>query len=218
MIPLEPVHEALTAQLRTDQWTARMEICRAGRALWGDRRRERERLRNAQAMEIARIRAQLRELGQVVDNGQRMSLAVRLALKRLDAARGSSRPTADLRQTEASVLTFVPATVRKAMGYIEANANRHVSIDEVAAHAGVTPRAVQVAFRRHLGVTPLEYHRDRRLAAARQDLQSADAEATVSAIALRWGFSSHSRFTQEYRARFGELPRETLKRARAAAS
>jgi AraC-like DNA-binding protein len=36
----------------------------------------------------------------------------------------------------------------------------------------------------------------------------------VTAVALRWGFGHLGQFAADYRARFGELPSETLRRAR----
>ena len=39
---------------------------------------------------------------------------------------------------------------------------------------------------------------------------------TVTAIALRWGFTHLARFSGQYRARFGELPSQTLSTTRLA--
>ncbi|MET8121957.1 helix-turn-helix transcriptional regulator [Micromonospora sp. NPDC005189] len=77
--------------------------------------------------------------------------------------------------------------------------------------AGVSLRAVQLAFRRHLGTTPMAYLRRIRLVRAHHDLVRADpGQETVSGIASRWGFASHSRFTARYHASYGVPPRETL--------
>lgn len=79
--------------------------------------------------------------------------------------------------------------------------------------AGVSPRALQLAFRRHLNTTPLAYLRRIRLELAHRDLSSAvpGAHTTVTAVALRWGFASKSRFAREYRAAYGQLPDSTLR-------
>jgi AraC-like DNA-binding protein len=37
-------------------------------------------------------------------------------------------------------------------------------------------------------------------------------ELTVTEVAYRWGFSSPSRFAERYRAEFGRLPSEMLRR------
>ncbi|MEV6902279.1 helix-turn-helix domain-containing protein [Amycolatopsis sp. NPDC051372] len=54
--------------------------------------------------------------------------------------------------------------------------------------------------------------RDIRLGRAHRALLGADR--TVAEIASSCGFTHLSRFAQEYRARFGELPSETARRRR----
>jgi AraC-like DNA-binding protein len=104
------------------------------------------------------------------------------------------------------------ATLRRAIAFIDESAGADISAVDIAAGAHVTLRAVQHAFQRHLGTTPMAYLRRVRLERARQELRSASpAQATVTQIANRWGFSSPSRFTAHYRAAYGELPRDTLR-------
>lgn len=107
-----------------------------------------------------------------------------------------------------------PGTVRRAVSFIEASANRDISVGDIAAAAHVTSRALQLAFRRHLNTTPMAYLRTVRLDQARRDLDRASLGqgATVTAIAYQWGFSSPSRFAEQYRAAYGELPSTTLSR------
>ena len=78
----------------------------------------------------------------------------------------------------------------------------------------MTPRAVQLAFRRHLDTTPLAYLRRVRLHHAHQGLAQASPRngTTVTAIAYRWGFTSPSRFAAAYRAVYGVSPSDTLSR------
>ncbi|WCN84106.1 helix-turn-helix transcriptional regulator [Micromonospora sp. LH3U1] len=103
------------------------------------------------------------------------------------------------------------ATLRRAITFVEEHADRDISAVDIAGAAGVSLRAVQLAFRRHLGITPMAYLRRIRLARAHHDLVRADpGQETVSAIASRWGFASHSRFTARYHASYGVPPRETL--------
>ena len=98
------------------------------------------------------------------------------------------------------------------MAFIEEFAGHDIGAVDIAAGAHVTLRAVQHAFQRHLGTTPTAYLRQVRLDRARQELRSASpANATVTEIARRWGFSSPSRFTAHYRTAYGELPRDTLR-------
>ncbi|HET9733580.1 MAG TPA: helix-turn-helix transcriptional regulator [Acidimicrobiales bacterium] len=108
----------------------------------------------------------------------------------------------------------LPAAVRRAVSYIEAHADRDVSLAEIAEAARVTPRALQAGFRRHLDVTPLGHLRRVRMAAAHRELTDADPTAghTVSAIASRWGFADPSHFATAYRRAYGRSPGETLRR------
>lgn len=104
-----------------------------------------------------------------------------------------------------------PATMRRAMAFIDEHAHEDITIADIAAAAFVTTRAVQLAFRRHLDMTPLEYLRRVRLARAHHDLRNADpASSTVTAIAYRWGFSDPSRFAARYREAYGIHPSQTL--------
>lgn len=106
-----------------------------------------------------------------------------------------------------------PATVGRALVFMESNLDQAISIADIAAAAGVTVRALQIAFQRHLGATPLEHLRRLRLEEVRAELLAADpAERTVAAVAARWGFHHHGRMTAAYRELYGELPSTTLAR------
>ena len=104
------------------------------------------------------------------------------------------------------------ATLRRAVTFIDDNAHRDISTADVAGAAHVTIRAVQHAFRRHMGTTPMAYLRRVRLGHAHRELVAADpAEQTVTGIAYRWGFPSPSRFAVYYRDVYGVLPGHTLR-------
>lgn len=106
-----------------------------------------------------------------------------------------------------------PAAVHRAVAFIEADAAQPVTLDQMATAAGVTGRALQYAFRRYFGTTPTGYLRRVRLERAHAELADADPASglTVSAVARRWGWASHSRFTVAYQQRFGVLPSHTLR-------
>ena len=99
------------------------------------------------------------------------------------------------------------------MAFIDANPDLDIALVDIARACVVTPRAVQIAFRRHLDTTPMAYLRIVRLDRAHADLLDADPDgvAAVSEIAARWGFTS-SRFASQYRATYGETPSATLTR------
>jgi AraC-like DNA-binding protein len=107
-----------------------------------------------------------------------------------------------------------PGTIRRAISFIDSNADLDIGIGAIAAAAHVSRRAVQLAFRRHLNTTPTAYLRRVRLDLANRELLAAsDGDGlTVTDVAYRWGFSSPSRFAERYRAAFGLSPSETLHR------
>jgi AraC-like DNA-binding protein len=101
--------------------------------------------------------------------------------------------------------------LRAAIEYIEANAHLPITSTDVAAAVGWAPRTLQVAFRRHFGLTPHQCIRDTRLERARIELRASDPRLhSVADIADRWGFPHHGRFSSTYAARFQELPSATL--------
>ncbi|GAA2694806.1 MULTISPECIES: helix-turn-helix transcriptional regulator [Actinosynnema] len=103
-------------------------------------------------------------------------------------------------------------TLRRAIAFIESNADRDIAMPDIAAAAFVTPRAVQLAFRRHLSTTPMAYLRRVRLDAARTELRASDARyTTVTQVSARWGFGRASAFAAHYRAAYGEPPSRTLR-------
>ncbi|BFU47368.1 helix-turn-helix transcriptional regulator [Krasilnikovia sp. MM14-A1004] len=103
-------------------------------------------------------------------------------------------------------------TLRRAVAYIDEHTADDISAADIAAAAHVSIRALQLAFRRHLGMPPMAYLRRARLHHAHQDLLAADpATTTVGAVATRWGFANHSRFTALYRKTYGVTPQTTLR-------
>jgi AraC-like DNA-binding protein len=105
----------------------------------------------------------------------------------------------------------LPRHLRAAEDFIAAHLDRPLTVEDIAAAAGIGIRALQAAFRAHRGTTPLGYWRDLRLDAARADLAAGRPGESVTDIALRWGFDHLGRFAAAYRARFGESPRDTLR-------
>lgn len=105
-----------------------------------------------------------------------------------------------------------PPLLRRAIEFMHANCTRDIGMTDVARALNVTPRAVQYMFRRHLDISPMTYLRQIRLRRAHRDLMAGDpARDTVAAIAIRWGFAHTGRFSQAYRAEFGQSPSVTLR-------
>ena len=106
-----------------------------------------------------------------------------------------------------------PVAARRAAEFIEAHADEPITLEQIAAAAGVTGRAVQYAFRRHFDMTPIGYLRHIRLERADRELRTADRASgvTVAAIAHRWGWAGPGQFAAAYRQRFGVPPSHTLR-------
>jgi len=104
------------------------------------------------------------------------------------------------------------STMGRAVAFIEERARDDISVADIAAAAFVTVRALQLAFRRHMGTTPLGYLREVRLEHAHRQLLSADADSTtVTAVAADWRFTNSSRFSAYHRAAYGVSPAHTLR-------
>jgi AraC-like DNA-binding protein len=89
-----------------------------------------------------------------------------------------------------------------------------LTVEEIARLVGIGPRALQLAFRARRGMAPRAALAAFRLERARSLMLAAGPGTNVTNIALQCGFLHFGRFAAAYRARFGESPSETLRRAR----
>lgn len=106
-----------------------------------------------------------------------------------------------------------PASVRRALAYLEEHVADPISLADIAQGAGLTVRGLQAAFQRHLDTSPMAELRRLRMLRVHDALRDADPySSTVAPIARRWGFAHLSRFASDYRSQFGELPSQTLRR------
>jgi AraC-like DNA-binding protein len=104
-----------------------------------------------------------------------------------------------------------PRPLRQVVDAIAADPVGFVTVADIARASGLSVRALESGFRRHLGTTPMAHVRAVRLARVRDDLARAEpGSTTVTAVANRWGFTHYGRFTAQYRRRFGCSPRQTL--------
>jgi len=106
-------------------------------------------------------------------------------------------------------------SLRRAKDYVHAHAERALSLPEIARHACVSPRTLEAVFKRHGEISPIAYARRHRLNAVHQALQRAGQDglpASVTELALAYGFVHMGRFAAHYRALFGCSPSHTLRR------
>jgi AraC-like DNA-binding protein len=106
-----------------------------------------------------------------------------------------------------------PAYLQGALRFIHTHLNEQISIEDIARFVSITPRALQIAFRRYLGITPRAYLRNARLDLAHHAL-SADVTShlKLSSVAQDHGFANASKFAQRFRERFGQNPSRVTRR------
>lgn len=105
-----------------------------------------------------------------------------------------------------------PAILKRALSLINEQFGQDISLLDISAFAGTTPRNLQILFKRELGCTPMEKLRDVRLNFARHLLVSSGKHQSVADIAEKSGHRHAGRFSLAYKACFGESPKETQRR------
>ncbi|MCK9514362.1 MAG: AraC family transcriptional regulator [Pigmentiphaga sp.] len=107
----------------------------------------------------------------------------------------------------------LPRSLRLAREFIEARLREPISLADIADYAGVSVRSLSRAFQEQYEMSPMQAVRSLRLERIHDELRTARAGASVTEVALRWGYCHLGRFAAAYRERFGEAPSETLRRA-----
>jgi len=103
--------------------------------------------------------------------------------------------------------------VKRAEAFMEDNLASPIGICDVVTSSGVSMRTLYHGFHSCHGVAPMTWLKHRRLSRVHDELRSADpGEMNVTEVATRWGFYHLGRFAADYRARFGLLPSQTLRR------
>lgn len=107
--------------------------------------------------------------------------------------------------------TDAAGRIPRLIDYIETHVDEDLSTGQLAQLAGITERALQLGFRKEVGTTPAAYVRAVRLDRVHDELRAGlRPGATITDVAMRWGFFHPSRFAQQYRDRFGQLPSQTV--------
>lgn len=105
--------------------------------------------------------------------------------------------------------------VDRARALMLAQADEPMSVLELCRHVGASQRKLSYCFQDVLGMSPARYLRALRLNAVRRALKTNDDPRTgVQDIAARLGFWHLGQFALDYKRQFGELPSQTLRKAR----
>jgi AraC family ethanolamine operon transcriptional activator len=105
--------------------------------------------------------------------------------------------------------------VHVADDYLRANRARPVYTEELCTALGASATRLHQAFHATFGMSPHRYLKLRRMGMVRAMLLSrSDPWRSVKAAALSHGFWHLGQFAHDYRDIYGELPSETLARAR----
>ncbi|SER07646.1 AraC-type DNA-binding protein [Pseudomonas cuatrocienegasensis] len=103
-----------------------------------------------------------------------------------------------------------PHSIKIAAELMSNNYDPGLTISEVAIHAGLSIRALQLGFRRFKDTTPIAFLRSARLNKARTMLLASDCTNTSKEISELCGFSNYYLFCRYYSKTFFEHPNTTL--------
>jgi AraC-like DNA-binding protein len=115
---------------------------------------------------------------------------------------GIARETARLPAPNAAL----DRRIRRALAAMEAGYRERLSVDDLAAAAGMNRFSFLRAFHAQVGTSPYQHLTTVRLERAAEQLR-ASAAASVLDIALGCGFTDPGRFSRAFRARYGCTPR-----------
>ena len=107
-----------------------------------------------------------------------------------------------------------PGNVKRAEAFMRANAGMPLTIAEIAEAAGCGVRALQIAFHRFRGTTPMRALQQARLEQARTEMLRPGQTQSLARIAAEHGFSSPTQFAQFFRRKYGVYPSEMLREGR----
>jgi transcriptional regulator GlxA family with amidase domain len=92
----------------------------------------------------------------------------------------------------------------QAAAYLEARIEEELDLDGCADHLNLSRRQIERLFNRYLGLTPVRYMNDLRLARGRALLAETDMKVTDVAVAC--GYASTSHFSKSFRKKYGVSP------------
>jgi len=123
------------------------------------------------------------------------------------------RPEAFLPQDNPVRGTASAALVAQLCDYMHAHLDVGLTLTDLEAYSGLSARSLQVAFKKHLGCSPMQWLTEQKLHTIHAKLSNADACESVTSLAVAY-FPNLGDFARYYQRQFGELPSQTLARQR----
>ncbi|TAH50943.1 MAG: AraC family transcriptional regulator [Betaproteobacteria bacterium] len=109
--------------------------------------------------------------------------------------------------------TLQSCSFERLVQYIDENIKRDIAVEELARVSHMSLRSLYLLFERYADTTPKNYIKRRKLERIHATLiDPTNATRSVTAVALDYGFTHLGRFSECYKAAFGILPSDSLKR------
>lgn len=114
-----------------------------------------------------------------------------------------------------AISAALPSSIVRVKTFIEQNYATPLSLLDLQRSSGLSSARLGLEFKEHLGCSPMRYLKKIRLEHARELLLSRGSSRKISTIVFDVGLSHFGRFSVEYKAAFGESPKETAARTMA---
>lgn len=105
----------------------------------------------------------------------------------------------------------LPKPVMVVREFIHRFADQELDASDLVMISGTSKSTLYREFQQALHMSPMDYLKNYRLEQIHHALLQNNANISISRLAYDWGFRHLGRFSQEYKAKYGVLPSETLK-------
>jgi transcriptional regulator GlxA family with amidase domain len=95
--------------------------------------------------------------------------------------------------------------------YMRAHLDAGLTLTDLESFSGLSARSLQLAFKKQLGCSPMQWLTEQKLHAIRAKLANADTPESITSLAVAY-FPNLGDFARYYRRQFGELPSQTRAR------
>jgi AraC-like DNA-binding protein len=123
------------------------------------------------------------------------------------------RPEVFLSQIDIPRATASAARLEQLCDYMHAHLDAGLTLTDMEAFSGLSARSLQLAFKKHLGCTPMQWLSKQKLHKIHARLLAADDSESVASLAVAY-FPNLGDFARYYQRQFGELPSQTRARQR----